>query len=426
MTREIPLTRGLVALVDDEDYGQTMERKWCAVPAGKRTFYAQCAKRLDMPSVSLHGFLTGWKPVDHINGDGLDNRRHNLRPATTQENSRNRAGWGRSGYKGVVAWRSKWRSTICVGGKLRYLGLFDSPEDAALVYDEAARDLFGEFAWLNFPDDLLVPGQGRWKSIEAQPADVHVRRTPCTNTSGYRGVTKGGRKNPWRAGIGYGGKRYDLGGFPTIEHAALAYDKAACELFGESAQLNFPDTTLAPAPLLSVSVARPWIPLSRDLAALVDDDDYEQVMQHKWSASPSNRTSYAITGTGAPDGRKTTMSMHKFLTGWALVDHINGDGLDNRRSNLRPATTLENNRNRRKASNCTSGYKGVTMNARSQRSPWKARIGINGKRRDIGVFATAEEAARAYDKAAKEHYGEFAWLNFPDAHTSVADPATGN
>jgi hypothetical protein len=103
--------------------------------------------------------------------------------------------------------------------------------------------------------------------------------------------------------------------------------------------------------------------------------------------------------------------LHTFLTGWPLVDHANGNGLDNRRSNLRLATGTQNNANRRLASNSTSGFKGVNLYKRTGR--WRAHIAIHRQQKHLGYFRTAEEAARAYDIAALALFGEFALINFP-------------
>ncbi len=94
------------------------------------------------------------------------------------------------------------------------------------------------------------------------------------------------------------------------------------------------------------------------------------------------------------------------------VDHINGDGLDNRVENLRIATSSENNYNTGKQSNNTSGYKGVSWH--KTRKTWQVLIGVGGRLIRIpGVFNSAEDAARAYDEAAKKYHGVFARLNFP-------------
>lgn len=104
--------------------------------------------------------------------------------------------------------------------------------------------------------------------------------------------------------------------------------------------------------------------------------------------------------------------MHTFLTGWRRTDHKNRDGLDNRRENLREATDSLNNVNRRKMSK--HPYKGVF---RQTNGRWAARVG-SGSEFYLGTFDTIEEAAMAYDVAAKQRYGEFALLNFPELNAS--------
>ena len=93
-----------------------------------------------------------------------------------------------------------------------------------------------------------------------------------------------------------------------------------------------------------------------------------------------------------------------------FLDHRDGDRLNNRIKNLRPATRLENNRNSRNRKNSTSHYLGVYLNKRLHK--WCAGIGINGESKHLGVFTDEEEAAKFYDAAAKAHFGEFANLNF--------------
>jgi len=155
MTAEIPLTQGLVALVDDADYAAVVAAgKWHANP-DKHTFYARRTFRRDggRQMVPMHRFITGWPYVDHRNGDGLDNRRQNLRPADNSENSMNRglAANNTSGFKGVSRHERRWQSRIRLDGLLIHLGTFGTPEDAARAYDEAALALFGQFARPNFP-----------------------------------------------------------------------------------------------------------------------------------------------------------------------------------------------------------------------------------------------------------------------------------
>lgn len=149
--KEIQLTRGRVALVDDEDYERLNQYKWCVLP-GRRTIYA---RRKGNPSLMHHyimGKIKGLE-IDHINGNGLDNQKKNLRHCTHAENSRNsRSYTGNSCYKGV-SWKVRsetWIAQIKVNGKLIHLGTFSDEKKAALSYDKAARKHFGEFARCNF------------------------------------------------------------------------------------------------------------------------------------------------------------------------------------------------------------------------------------------------------------------------------------
>lgn len=160
MTREIPLTRGLVALVDDADYEAVVALgSWSATSERpSRCTYARKGFR-GKPQLLLHSFLAGFPLTDHINGNGLDNRRANLRPATGSQNSYNSRlpCTNKSGYKGVSWHKSsnQWRAQIRVGGKPRTLGYFRDPAEAALAYDVAAREVAGAFACVNFP----LPGE---------------------------------------------------------------------------------------------------------------------------------------------------------------------------------------------------------------------------------------------------------------------------
>lgn len=152
------------------------------------------------------------------------------------------------------------------------------------------------------------------------------------------------------------------------------------------------------------------IALTQGYVALVDDDMFDELNRMKWCITKKGANIYAVTGND-PATR-----MHRFIMNApsnVIVDHINGDGLDNRRCNLRLCTNAENGRNRRGVpSNNTSGYLGVTWDAR--KSKWRAQIFVNGNGKTIGHFDDARDAARARDKVARELFGEFATLNIID------------
>jgi hypothetical protein len=143
----------------------------------------------------------------------------------------------------------------------------------------------------------------------------------------------------------------------------------------------------------------------------VDDGDFDAVARFRWHALPGHNTFYAKRNVPRPGGTQTTIRLHTFLTGWTLVDHKNNDGLDNRRHNLRPASVQENRRNSRKRTGTRSGFAGVSF--RKGRGLWVARIGdAPNSIKHLGYFASEVEAARAYDTAARELFGEFARPNF--------------
>lgn len=152
--------------------------------------------------------------------------------------------------------------------------------------------------------------------------------------------------------------------------------------------------------------------------ALVDDEDYDLVMQYRWFVKERQRPRradgpYAITKTTPRrGGGQVTIYMHKLLTGWPSTDHINHDGLDNQRHNLRPATAVQNGANRRPVLGHSSRYKGVGWYSRH--GNWRAHIRHGGRLHHLGYFAREEDAAKAYDVAAQAVFGEYAQLNFPD------------
>lgn len=149
-----------------------------------------------------------------------------------------------------------------------------------------------------------------------------------------------------------------------------------------------------------------------DRPALIDDQDFALVDAYAWKAqqTPGNPIVYAYS-VGKVDGR--CIPMHTLILGHLpgfVGDHINFDGLDNQRRNLRVVTQQHNSIHRRLGKNNTSGFRGVSL---AERGRWAAAITHSGKYRFLGTFDTAEEAARAFDAAALELRGRSAELNFP-------------
>lgn len=150
------------------------------------------------------------------------------------------------------------------------------------------------------------------------------------------------------------------------------------------------------------------IPLTKGKFALIDADDYPDIGRFHWHAKQDDVDWYAARAEYI-NGKTFGFRMHAHLLGFPPhdTDHINGDGLDNRRVNLRPSTRMQNSWNRRPLNT----YKGTLF--KKSRGKWYAKIQVNGVRFETGYFNTEEEAAFAYDLLACEHFGEFAWLNFP-------------
>lgn len=161
------------------------------------------------------------------------------------------------------------------------------------------------------------------------------------------------------------------------------------------------------------------VKLSNGMEALVDEEDYDFINQYRW---------YGLLGYAAhgfytlgssskekPHGIVRTYYMHQLILkapkGFQ-VDHINGNRLDNRKSNLRICTPGQNIINKSKQTNNTSNYKGVTRQKASRK--WQAIIGFNRRKLHLGFYQNKIHAAMAYDMAAKDLHGEFVNLNFPD------------
>ena len=154
----------------------------------------------------------------------------------------------------------------------------------------------------------------------------------------------------------------------------------------------------------TILVKMKQIPLTQSKVTLVEDGDFEFLSQYRWYANLVYDKWYARTSMGT--GK---IYMHQLLLRATEVDHINGDSLDNRRSNLRSATRSQNAANRAKAGGMTSQYKGVSWDKANQK--WRSTIMVDYKQVSLGRFESEHDAALAYNIKAFELYGEFAVLN---------------
>ncbi len=240
--KEIQLTQGKVALVDDDDFDFLSQWKWHLMKVKTITYAVRSKKDYSTGHEKvwfMHREILGLKTykenpvvVDHKDRNGLNNQKNNLRLATSSDNNANSyKNRGKSTYKGVskIGSRGYWVAQLVRDGIKHFLGGYAEEKEAAIAYDNAARKYFGEFAHLNFPDENRLPtgklvGQ-RFKTKLPQ--------------SGFRGVYTCGKK--WTSYMEYKGKFIYMGVFEIKEEAARAYDAKALELYGKDAVLNFPE-----------------------------------------------------------------------------------------------------------------------------------------------------------------------------------------
>jgi len=180
---------------------------------------------------------------------------------------------------------------------------------------------------------------------------------------------------------------------------------------GTCGNFEYSRDVMAPEIAAALAEGARLIPLTQDKFAIVDAEDYERLSRYKWHASKKGRCWYA-----ASQRSKKRLTMHRVILNaprGLVVDHINHNGLDNRRKNLRLCTVAQNNQNSRPhiRLNKLSKYKGVTFD--KNRNLFNASIRQNKKGYFLGGFKEERDAAKAYDKKARELFGKFAYLNFP-------------
>lgn len=182
--------------------------------------------------------------------------------------------------------------------------------------------------------------------------------------------------------------------------------KESCANFEQARELVLPDITDA------LAEGARLIPLTQDKFAIVDAEDYELLSRYNWYAAKDKRSYYAVRNVKRS---RIQIRMHRIILNappGLLVDHINHNGLDNRKANLRLCTPFQNSFNQRPRRGTSSEYKGVHFYKRLKK--FMASITLNQKRYHLGYFKSEIDAAKAYDRKAMELFGRFAYLNFPE------------
>ena len=227
--KEIKLTRGFVAIVDDEDFDWLNQWKWHA-STGEYA-YATTNSRLKgvHKQVRMHRLIMGAvgpEVVDHISHNTMDNRRVNLRICTKAQNNYNKKPreTESSIFKGVVFDKrsKKFGAEICFNDKRTWLGTYNSELEAARAYDAIAVKLFGEYAKTNFND-----------------IDQSAHHKKRVSRSSFRGVGWHAKTSRWRSYISPGGSQKHIGLFDSEIEAAMAYDVEAKKIYKDQAKLNF-------------------------------------------------------------------------------------------------------------------------------------------------------------------------------------------
>lgn len=352
----VPLSRNQFARVDADEATRVFPWVWSAQwSPGSHRFRAHGRVRVNgaWKQIYLHRFIMNDPPgrgVDHIDGDQLNDRKYNLRLSTQSQNLSNRPKQknNTTGFKGVH-WdkkRQKFTSQIQARGVLYHLGAFNTAEEAYAAYCEAGKRLHEEF----FCVDEIRDGRIDRSCVSSVVRDYEAM-------IGRRGRGKG--------------------------------------MLQERPKVTQPDNP-----------NHRLIALTRGQVALVDAKNYEELMRWSWCAAWSEGTQsfYAVRGGGISMARHIMKAQKG-----TIVDHFNHDTLCNLESNLRVSTHRNNIANWRMRSDNTSGYKGAFWSGWNNK--WRAVIRSgNGNRKHLGYFSTAEEAHKAYRKAAIDMYGEFACL----------------
>lgn len=241
--KEISLTRGKVAIVDDEWFEYLSQWKWQC----NNTGYASRSERIGInqrKTVLMHRIVANAPAdqnvdVDHINHNRLDNRSSNLRFCDSLGTARNvsvRKEKRTSSYKGMHQQKGKWVASISTSDARYTIHGILSEQRAAELYDAMSRYYFGDFASPNFEGTLSMSYEDAWRIVRLE--------NKKQMSSQYIGVSydKSGWRKRWSAYVWVNEKMKRIGRFHTEIEAARAYDKCAKELFGDKAKLNFPPT----------------------------------------------------------------------------------------------------------------------------------------------------------------------------------------
>jgi hypothetical protein len=330
--------------------------------------------------------LTRHNLIDHINGNKLDNTRVNLRIVTAAENARNKNKTknASSKYFGVRKSKKLYQVSIKLNDKTNLYASYENEEHAAYQYD----------LWIE-----------QYKITNIKKNNIDKPDNFIEYVKKERKLPKNIYKNKNNNFQVYYKNISNHGEFKTLEEAEKRLKKVKDEI------KNKKDETIKNKPIKRNEKGESIIELYNKKKekvgeTIIDEEIYYDLIKYSWCYS--NGYVHGIIN-------KKTTKLYRYIinyNGKDVVDHINGNKLDNRKSNLRIVTQAKNMMNKSSHKNATSKYIGVNWDKNTK--SWLVRISINGKSKNLGRFKDEIEAAKVRDIATKEHYKEFGKLNFPD------------
>jgi hypothetical protein len=384
------------AIVSNEDAPTVLKYSWHRY-CKNGEYYA--AGHVNGKTTKMHVFLMGNAPnghvIDHINFNGLDNRRSNLRFATFAQNSQRRRGDNynkvSSSYYGVskATNTTNWR-VICGDTQI---GTFDSEIEAAKAYDTYALVKYGRYARTN---SLISYDEVQHLSIEDC---INARRKELPIGIQFY------KNKYYRVRIAFEGKEYSGGYFKDLEPAIVKRDEIQQRIEvmkNENALQHFKKEIQRDdkgSAIISVLNAKGHVVAN----CIVDDNKWHHLMLKSWHLD--NNIPISVI-----DGKKVQMRQYILET----TNHVrnkNNNTFDNRIDNLIKINDANALQHRSKAVNKTSQYKGVSFDSKAKKKQWMAKIRKDGVTHLHKRYETEVEAARAYNEKAKELYGENAMLN---------------
>jgi hypothetical protein len=387
------------ALVSNEDYKEVIKYKWC-ISINTINKYKTVVGYVNGNVINLSHFIKG-KPkignvVDHLNNNSLDNRRENLEFATNSQNSQNRKKTLQdtsSKFIGVHYNKEKEKWTARCASK--FLGNFENEEDAAKIYDKYALIKFGKNASTN---NLVDYEEVKNLTLE------DIKPTKIINTKYPKYICFS--NNKYYVQITYNKKKYTKN-FNTLEEAIKQLDIYKEEI--EEIKKNQKITHITKEITRNndgFAIINLYDKNKNIIAeTIVDDDKWHHLSLFSWYLSQNNYV------RGSLKNGKTDVSLHRYLMNAdenIFIDHINQKSLDNRLSNLRPASSSENNHNRKKINlNASSIFKGVCKT----KNYWRVNISKDKQDYKLGNYKIELQAALAYNLKAIELFGEYANIN---------------